>query len=222
MSELLWSRVDAYFEEHLVANDPVLAKALANNAAAVLPAIDVTPGQGKLLYLYAKMIGARHILEIGTLGGYSTLWLAKALPPEGRIVTLELEPRHAEVARGNFAESGYEGSIETIVGPALDSLRMIKSRKAAPFDFVFIDADKASTLAYFQIALELCRPGAVIIADNVVRKGQVAEPGTDDPNVLGMRRLVDALSTETRVEATAVQTVGTKGYDGFIIARVRD
>lgn len=222
MSELLWSRVDAYFEQHLVPADPVLVRALANNVAATLPAIDVTPSQGKLLYLYAKMIGARHILEIGTLGGYSTLWMAKALPAEGKIVTLELEPRHAEVARGNFAGSGYEGRIETMVGPALESLRMIKNRTAAPFDFVFIDADKPSTLAYFQIALELCSPGAVIIADNVVRKGQVAEPNTDDPNVIGMRRFVDALSRETRVEATAVQTVGSKGYDGFIIARVRD
>jgi predicted O-methyltransferase YrrM len=221
MNESTWSEVDAYFAQHLLAPDDTLQQVLAANSTAGLPAIDVSPVQGKLLYLQAKMIGARRVLEIGTLGGYSTIWLARALPADGKIVTLELEPRHAEAARRNFATAGVANKIEVIVGPAAASLEALRQKKVEPFDFVFIDADKASTATYFRSALELCHPGSVIVTDNVVRKGQVVDASSTDPSVRGMRAFAEALANERRVEATIVQTVGTKGYDGFIVARVR-
>jgi predicted O-methyltransferase YrrM len=221
MNESTWSEVDAYFAQHLLEPDDTLQQVLAANSTAGLPAIDVSPVQGKLLYLQAKMIGARRVLEIGTLGGYSTIWLARALPADGKIVTLELEPRHAEAARRNFATAGVANKIKVIVGPAAASLEALRQKKVEPFDFVFIDADKASTATYFRSALELCHPGSVIVTDNVVRKGQVVDASSTDPSVRGMRAFAEALANERRVEATIVQTVGTKGYDGFIVARVR-
>lgn len=221
MSEERWSNVDDYFVRHLVPPDEPLDRVRAANAAAGLPAIDVSPTQGRLLYLFTKLAAARHILEIGTLGGYSTLWMAKGLAPGGKIVTLELEPRHAEVARGNFAAAGAAARIEVIVGRALDSLAVLRDRGGPPFDLVFIDADKANTAEYFRRAVGLCRPGALVITDNVVRKGQLADADSSDPSVVGMRRFVESLAQDERVEATGIQTVGAKGYDGFVIARVR-
>lgn len=222
MNEELWSKVDAYLNRHLIQPDADLTAALHANASAALPAIDVTPSQGKLLYLYLKMLGARNVLEIGTLGGYSTLWMAKALPADGRIVTLEVEPRHAAVAKESLTKAGFAGRVEIIIGQAIDSLTLLRDRKGPRFDLAFIDADKVSALEYFRQALDLCRPGGVIITDNVVRKGQLVDRDNNDPNVVGMRRFVEALANEPRVEATAIQTVGSKGHDGFVIARIRE
>ena len=220
MDETIWASADRYFAQNLLPDDQIFPQILAANAAAGLPSIDVSPLQGRMLYLQAKLIGARRILEIGTLGGYSTIWFARALPADGRIVTLELESKHAETARRNFVTAGVAEKIEVRVGPAQTSLEALLREKSAPFDLVFIDADKASTAAYFRAALELCHSGSVIITDNVVRKGQIVDASSTDASVQGMRRFVDALAAEKRVEATAVQTVGAKGYDGFIIARV--
>lgn len=220
MNEDLWVRTDHYLAGELLSEDPVLDRALAANAAAGLPAIDVSPLQGKFLYLLAKLIGARRILEIGTLGGYSTISLARALPVDGGVITLELEEKHARVARANIAAAGLLDRVEVRVGPALDSLVQLGLHRTHPFDLVFIDADKVNTLAYFEHAIGLCRPGAVIVADNVVRKGQITESKSEDVSVQGMRRFIDALSRDRRIEASALQTVGLKGYDGFILIRV--
>ncbi|MEO6995144.1 MAG: O-methyltransferase [Lacunisphaera sp.] len=220
MSEGLWARADRYFAGELLSDDPVLDQALAANAAAGLPAIDVSPLQGKFLYILAKLIGARRILEIGTLGGYSTISLARALPVDGCLVSLELEEKHARVARSNIAAAGLADRVEVKVGPALDSLVRLSLDRTHPFDLVFIDADKVNTLAYFEHAIGLCRSGAMIIADNVVRQGQITEAKSEDVSVQGMRRFIDALSRDQRIEASALQTVGVKGYDGFIIIRV--
>jgi predicted O-methyltransferase YrrM len=208
--------VDAWFVEKLIGTDPDLDAILAANAAAGLPAIDVSPLQGKFLQLVARAIGARRVLEIGTLGGYSTLWLARAVGETGRVVTLELQPRNAEVARANLASAGVGDRVEIRVGAALDLLPAVDG----PFDLVFIDADKANQDAYLAWALKLARPGAVIIGDNVVRDGEVANPETRDPNVLGVRRFIDLLAAEPRLSATAIQTVGAKGRDGFAFAVV--
>lgn len=221
MDNQAWAQTDRYFAENLLSADDSLQHVLATNAAAGLPAIDVSPMQGRFLYLQAKIVGARRVLEIGTLGGYSTIWFARALPADGKIITLELESRHAEAARRNFAAAGVADKIEVIVGPAAASLETLRQKKVESFDLVFIDADKASTPTYFRHALELCHPGSVIITDNVVRQGQVANATSTDAAVLGMRGFITALAAEKRVEATAVQTVGSKGYDGFVIARVR-
>jgi predicted O-methyltransferase YrrM len=175
----------------------------------------VPSNQGKLLHLIAKASGARKILEIGTLGGYSTIWLARALPKDGKLITLELEPRHAEVARANFVRAGLEHVIELRLGPALKSLSELAAENRGPFDFIFIDADKPTYTEYFGWALKLSRAGTVIIADNVVRKGAVADPGSSDVNVQGIRRFLEAVKAEPRVSATAIQTVGSKGHDGF-------
>jgi predicted O-methyltransferase YrrM len=211
-----WRRVDAYLVDRLAPPDPALDAVLAANAAAGLPAIDVSPAQGRLLHILARMVRAQRILEIGTLGGYSTIWLARALPEGGRLVTLEAEPRHAEVARANIAAAGLAGRIELIVGPALATL----PRLSGPFDFVFIDADKRSNAEYLDEALRLARPGAVIVCDNVVRGGGIADPHDASPGVVGTRRFFDRLGAEPRLVATAVQTVGVKGWDGFAIALV--
>ncbi len=213
-----WSRVDAYIADRLIPSDPVLEQVLAANAAACLPAHDVAPNQGRLLALFARMIQARRILEIGTLGGYSTIWLARALPPGGRIVTLEADARHAEVARANLATAGLAEVVDVMVGPALDSLRRLPAD--APFDLVFIDADKENNPAYLDWALKLSRPGTLIVGDNVVRDGEVANPDSDDPRVHGVRRFFDRMADEPRLTATALQTVGSKGWDGFTIALV--
>jgi predicted O-methyltransferase YrrM len=211
-----WQDVDAYIEGRLVPADPALQAALAANAAAGLPAIDVAPTQGKLLNILARMVGARRILEIGTLGGYSTIWLARALPADGRLVTLEAVPRHAAVARENIARAGLGDRVEVRVGAALDSLPGLEG----PFDFIFIDADKPSNPDYLDWALRLSRPGTVIVCDNVIRGGRVADMGNRDPALVGTRALFDRLGDDARLTATAIQTVGAKGWDGFAIALV--
>ncbi len=215
-----WTAVDRYIGGLLVAPDAALDAALAASEAAGLPPINVAPNQGKLLYLIARLIRARAVLEVGTLGGYSTLWLAKALPADGRIVTLEYDPKHADVARENFRRAGFAATIDLRVGRALDTLPQIAAETREPFDLVFIDADKVSTAEYFAWALKLTRPGSVIIVDNVVRKGAVADPASTDASVQGVQRFLKALAAERRVDATALQTVGVKGYDGFALALV--
>src|SRR5215217_2219026 len=219
MTEEIWSAVDRYFSELLVSDDPALEAALAASAAAGLPAINVSPVQGKLLQLLARAIGARNVLEIGTLGGYSTIWLARALPDGGRVISLEADPRHAEVARANIARAGLDTRVEVRLGMALDLLPAL-SERMEPFDFVFIDADKPNNAAYFDWALRLSRPGSIIIVDNVVRDGDVIDAVSDSPTVQGVRRFLERLAAEPRVSATAIQTVGTKGYDGFAFALV--
>ena len=194
---------------------------LAASAAAGLPAINVTAPQGRLLQLFVRMSGARSVLEVGTLGGYSTIWLARALPAGGRVVTLEIDSRHADVARANFARTGVDGMIDLRLGPARETLAMLATEPHEPFDLIFIDADKESTAEYFAFALRLSRPGSVIVVDNVVRDGAVADAGTTDPRVLGVRRFIDQLAAEATVSATVIQTVGSKGYDGFALAVVR-
>ena len=216
-----WRAVDDYIAEKLLGDDPALAAALANNAAQGLPAIDVSPAQGKLLYLLARLAGARRILEVGTLGGYSTIWLARALPNDGQVVTLEIDPHHAEVARTNLDRAELGARVEIRVGPALESLAALVEEGAAPFDFVFIDADKQRNADYVEAAIGLSRPGATIIVDNVVRNGRVIEAESTDQMVQGTRRLFDLLADEPRLEATAIQTVGAKDWDGFVLARVR-
>lgn len=220
MTREQWTAVDRYFTDMLVPPDPALDAALANNAAAGLPPIDVAPNQGKLLHLLARVQGARTILEIGTLGGYSTIWLARALPSDGRLITLEADPKHAEVARANIARAGLSDVVEVRLGQALDSLAELANEGLGPFDLVFIDADKQNNLNYFEWALKLSRRGSLIITDNVVRNGMVIDEESPDPNVQGVRRFTERLAAEPRVSATAIQTVGSKGYDGFSIALV--
>ncbi len=220
MSKTLWAAVDDYICAHLAPSDATLDAALKASDAAGLPAIQVTPNQGKLLELLARSIGARRILEIGTLGGYSTIWLARALPQDGRLLTLESDPKHAEVARANFRLAGLDGAIELRLGPALETLPKLAAEGEAPFDFIFIDADKANIPAYFGFAVELSRPGALIIVDNVVRNGAVIDSASADPDIQGVRRFNELLAAERRVRATAVQTVGSKGHDGFALALV--
>jgi predicted O-methyltransferase YrrM len=220
MNQELWTSVDQYFCDLLIPADPVLDHALKSSAAAGLPPINVAPNQGKFLYLLARIRGCKKILEIGTLGGYSTIWLARALPADGRLVTLEFDPKHAAVARENFNRAGLAGRIDLRVGRAIEHLPKLASENAAPFDLIFIDADKQSTADYFSWALKLSRPGTVIIVDNVVRDGNVIDAKTTDESIQGIRRFAAMLARETRVSATAIQTLGTKGYDGFAIAIV--
>jgi predicted O-methyltransferase YrrM len=220
MSDKTWSAVDAYFEEQLIPADPALEAALQASEAAGLPSIQVPPSQGKLLQLLALAQGARRILEVGTLGGFSTLWLARALPSDGHLVTLELEPRHAEVARGNFVRAGLADRIELHVGRALDTLAQLRAERVAPFDFVFIDADKPNNLGYVQAALNLSRVGTLIVIDNVVREGAVVARRRDAA-AEGVRRMAEWIRHEPRLSATVIQTVGAKGYDGFLLARVQ-
>jgi predicted O-methyltransferase YrrM len=220
MTQAVWTEVDRYFTERLLAPDHALDAALAASAAAGLPAIQVAPTQGKLLHLLAQLRGARRILEIGTLGGYSTIWLARALPPDGRLITMEYERRHADVARANIARAGLADRVDVRLGAALDLLPALARERPDPFDLTFIDADKQSNAEYFRWALQLSRVGSLIIVDNVVRGGRVADAHSDDPSVLGTRRLMDALAAEPRVSATAIQTVGDKSYDGFALAVV--
>jgi predicted O-methyltransferase YrrM len=215
-----WTAVDGYFSDLLVRSDPALDTALADSAAAGLPPINVAPNQGKFLHLLARMRGARTILEIGTLGGYSTIWLARALPEGGRMITLERDPKHAEVARANLARAGLSEVVEIRQGPALDTLPALASEAAGPFDLIFIDADKPSLAEYLRWSVTLSRPGTVIVADNVVRNGAVIDPDSADEAVQGARRFTDAVAAEPRLSATAIQTVGAKGYDGFALALV--
>jgi len=211
----VWEAVDDYLASVLVGEDPALDAALRASDEAGLPAIAVSPLQGKLLYLLARIRSARAILEIGTLGGYSTIWLARALPPDGRLISLEAEPRYAEIARANVERAGLAGLVDIRVGPALDTLPAVEG----PFDLVFIDADKRTTPDYFEAALERSRPGSLIVGDNVVRGGALLQG--DDPSSEGMRRFVELLAADPRVEATVIQTVGAKGWDGFAVALVR-
>jgi predicted O-methyltransferase YrrM len=220
MTEELWNAVDRYFSDLLVSGDPALEAALAASVAAGLPAINVSPVQGKLLHLLARSIGARNVLEIGTLGGYSTIWLARALPDGGRVVSLEADPTHAEVARANITRAGLADRVEVRLGMALDLLPGLAAEGGPPFDFVFIDADKPNNAVYFDWALKLSRAGSIIVVDNVVRGGDVIAAASDSPTVQGVQRFLERLAVEPRVSATAIQTVGSKGYDGFAIALV--
>lgn len=219
MDQQLWTAVDRYIGDTIVPSDAALDAALAASEQAGLPSIQVAPNQGKFLGLLASIRGARHILEIGTLGGYSAIWLARSLPPGGRLITLEVDPKHAEVARANIARAGLDQRVDVRLGRALDLLPQLEAEQRV-FDFVFIDADKVNILEYFEWALKLVRPGSVIVVDNVVRKGKVIDPDTGDANVNGVRRLNEKLSRMTQVSATTVQTVGSKGYDGFTLALV--
>jgi predicted O-methyltransferase YrrM len=216
----LWSAVDRYIGQAIVPSDPLLDAALAASDKAGLPAINVAPNQGKFLALLATIRGARRILELGTLGGYSTIWLARTLPADGRLITLEADAKHAEVARANIARAGLAERVEVRLGRALDLLPPLEAERQDPFDFIFIDADKANIPEYFEWALKLSRPGSVIVVDNVVRKGKVIDPNTGDANVDGVRRFNEKLSRNAQVSATTVQTVGSKGYDGFTLAVV--
>lgn len=216
MTQDRWTAVDRYLTAELGCSDEVLEAALAASDAAGLPAIAVSPPQGKLLNLTARMIGARRILEVGTLGGYSAIWLARALPEGGELVTLEIDRKHAEVAQANLARAGLADRVKVIVGPALETLPTLDG----PFDLAFLDADKESNADYFAHAVRLSRLGSVIVVDNVVRKGAVIDEASVDPAVAGVRRLNAAIASEPRVEATTIQTVGSKGYDGFAVALV--
>lgn len=216
-----WQAVDTYFTETLVPEQETFQKALDASDASNLPQISVSANAGKLLQLLAKMIGAKKVIEVGTLGGYSTLWFASALPADGRIVTLEYEPLHAEVARANFREAGYADMIEVRVGAALESFPGVAGDGIGPFDLAFIDADKKNNPGYFEWALKLVRPGGLIIVDNVVRGGRVVDAATADENVQGVRKVLDMIAKEPRVDATALQTVGAKGYDGLAICFVK-
>jgi len=220
MTKEQWTAVDRYLTDLLAPPDPGLDAALQASTAAGLPPINVAPNQGKLLYLLARLQGARAILEIGTLGGYSTIWLARALPDGGRLVTLEADPAHADVARANLARAGVADVVELRLGRALDTLPELAAEGRGPFDLIFIDADKAGTPEYFVWALELSRRGSLIVVDNVVRDGAVIDAASDDAGVRGIRRFLELLAAEPRVSATAIQTVGSKGYDGFAVALV--
>ncbi|WNS43700.1 O-methyltransferase [Paenibacillus sp. MMS20-IR301] len=215
-----WSKVDLYINGKLLADDPVLDAVLDANSGAGLPQIDVAPNQGKLIYLLAKMNGAANILEIGTLGGYSTIWLARALPETGKLVSLELEHDYAVVAEDNLRMAGLADKVVVLEGPALESLASLASQGREAFDFIFIDADKPNNPQYLEWALKLARPGTVIVADNVVRGGEVIEAGSQDARVQGIRQFMELLAAEPRIEATAIQTVGSKGYDGFMLGIV--
>src|SRR5688500_9622718 len=210
MPQEQWTAVDRYFADLLAPSDPALDAALAASADAGLPAINVSPHLGKLLHLLARVHGARTILEIGTLGGYSTIWLARALPAGGRLVTLEADPEHAEVARANIARAGLTEVVEIRLGRALETLPRLAAEDRGPFDLIFVDADKPSNAEYFAWALKLSRPGSLIVVDNVVRNGAVVDAASTDPSVQGVRRLNEAIAAEPRVTATAIQTVGSK------------
>jgi predicted O-methyltransferase YrrM len=220
MNQVQWTAVDGYFAEHLLSADPVLDAALRANAAAGLPAIDVSPVQGKFLHLLALSKGARRSVEVGTLGGYSTIWLARALPADGRMITLELNPKHAQVARANLEYAGVSQKVEIRVGPAAGSLAQLHNEGAEPFDMIFIDADKPGNSAYVQGVLKLAHRGTLIVIDNVVREGAILDPASTDRDVQGTRALFDLLASEPRLASTAIQTVGSKKYDGFAMAVV--
>ncbi len=220
MTRNRWETVDAYFAKTLVGSDPTLDGALAANAAAGLPSIDVSAPQGKLIHLLARIAGARNALEIGTLGGYSTIWLARALPEDGRLVTLEANERHAAVARQNIVRAGVASKVDLRTGAALAVLPKIEAEGLGPFDFVFVDADKSNNANYLDWALRLSQHGTVIFVDNVVRDGVIADAASQDSGVIGSRRMFEMMAREPRLQATAVQTVGAKGWDGFALAIV--
>ena len=215
-----WTEVDRFLSDALIAPDDILESALESSRAAGLPSISVSPSQGKLLELLARMLDARSILEIGTLGAYSTIWLARGMQPGGRLITLEADPAHAAVARANIARAGLESMVELRLGSASDTLPRISTERLGPFDLIFIDADKKNIPTYFEWALKLSRPGSLIIVDNVVRDGRVIDSESDDQDIRGIRRFLEMAGTNAAVSATAIQTVGLKGYDGFAIVRV--
>jgi predicted O-methyltransferase YrrM len=220
MDTQLWTAVDQYTTDLLMAPDPVLDAALAASEAAGLPPISVTPSQGKLLMMLAQLVGASRILEIGTLGGYSSIWLARALGAAGRLTTLEADPKHAEIARSNIARAGFASAIEVRLGDARASIQQLVAEGAGPFDLIFIDADKQSIPHYLEWSLKLVRPGSLIVVDNVIRDGALINAKSKDPNVQGARRMHEMLAAEPRLCATTIQTVGSKGYDGFTLALV--
>ena len=222
MTDPRWTAVDNYFSELFAPDDEALRATLAASEAAGLPAINVTPTQGKFLQLLARIQGAKKILEIGTLAGYSTIWLARALPPGGKLITLEYDPCHVVIARANLARAGLSSVVEVRFGAALDSLADLEREGRGPFDFFFIDADKPNNAAYVTWCLKLARAGSIIVADNVVRKGAVIDPANEDANVQGVRRMNELIAAHPRLSATALQTVGSKGYDGFAMALVTD
>ena len=215
-----WIEVDKFFSDALIAPDSVLEAALESSRVAGLPAISVSPNQGKLLELLTRMLDAQSILEIGTLGGYSTIWLARGMRDGGRLITLEADPAHAAVARGNIARAGLESMVELRLGSASDTLHQISAEGLGPFDLIFIDADKKSIPSYFEWALRLSRPGGIIIVDNVVRDGRVVDSESNDPDIQGVRRFLEMVGENSTVSGTAIQTVGLKGYDGFAVVRV--
>ena len=214
--------MDKYFKNTLVSSDSVLNDALQDSEAAGLPRHNVAPNQGKLLQLLAKMMGAKRILEIGTLGGYSTIWLARSIPPDGCVITLEADSKHAEVALRNIARANLAHLVDVRVGRAIDTLSELVRKGSLPFDFIFIDADKPSNPDYLKLSLKLSHPGTVIIGDNVVRNGEVANSNSTNPKVQGIRKFCELLSTEPKLSSTAIQTVGNKGYDGFTITIVTE
>ncbi|WP_068778716.1 O-methyltransferase [Paenibacillus sp. GM2] len=217
----IWEEVDQYIAEHLIPHDPILERTLAANRLAQLPLYDVTPAQGKLLNLFVQMIGAKRILEIGTLGAYSTIWMARALPSDGKIVTLELDPFHAQVAEANLSVAQISHMVELRVGEALHQLARMADEGVETFDFIFIDADKPNNPKYLQWALHFSHPGTVIMGDNVIRDGEIINEQSEDERVRGVRQFYDLLAEEPRITATAIQTVGSKGYDGFMMGIVR-
>jgi predicted O-methyltransferase YrrM len=218
MTQQLWTSVDDYITDLFVPFDPVMQEALAASEAAGLPSISVAPNEGKLLMLLAQVCGARNILEIGTLGGYSTIWLARGMSSGGSLITLEASEKHADIARTNIARADLSGVVEVRVGPALETLPRLAAEARSPFDLIFIDADKEGYAEYFAWALKLARLGSMIIADNVIRDGEILDPANSDPRVQGMRRFNQLLANEPRVKATVIQTVGRKGHDGMAIA----
>ena len=220
MTDQLWTEVDKYLTDLFISPDPALDAALESSKSAGLQPINVSALQGKLLYILAKSHGAKNILEIGTLGGYSTIWLGRALPANGRLTTLEADPKHAEIARANIARADLSGAVEVRLGRAQDTLPRLVAEHRGPFDLIFIDADKTGYAEYFAWSLKLAHRGTLIIADNVIRKGAVADPASTDANVQGVRRFQEAVAAEKRVTATGVQTVGSKGYDGFTLILV--
>ena len=220
MAEDQWTEVDRYFSEQLIPSDPILESALDASAAAGLPAISVSPNQGRFLQILAQILGARSILEIGTLGGYSTIWLARGLRAGGHLVTLEVDAKHAEVAQRNISRAGLEDTVELRLGSAVETLPQLSAEGRGPFDLIFIDADKPNIPAYFEWALKLSHPGTLIVVDNVVRDGAVVEADSTDPSVQGVRRFIEQLGAESGASGTVIQTVGIKGYDGFAIVLV--
>lgn len=214
-----WKNIDEYFVDQLISEDPVMRKVLQANEKANLPSIDVSATQGKLLHLFVKMKAAKNVLEIGTLGGYSSIWMAKALPADGHLTTLEFNPKHAEVASKNMETAGVKDKIEILIGPAAESLPTLEGRE--PFDFVFIDADKNNNPRYVKEVLKLSKSGTTILVDNVVREGKLLDGNSDDPSIIGIREMFDLLKEHPRLDSTAFQTVGSKGYDGFVLAVVQ-
>lgn len=222
MNQEMWSAVDRYITDLLVDADEVLEHVIAASDAAGLPSIQVSPPQGKLLGMYVSMIGARKVLEIGTLGGYSTIWMARALPEDGQLVSIEIDPLHAEVAQANFDRAGLSQRIELHTGNAREVMPRLIEDGYGPFDLVFIDADKASIPEYFAWSVQMSRPGSAIIVDNVIREGAVVNESSEDASVKGVRRLNEIMANDPRIDATVLQTVGVKGYDGFSVALVRE